>query len=205
MGVEYLVCDSVGFATPGPPESAEMATGYFRAVRQIRVGGSLHLAHATKAVTDGDGGRKPVFRGLKPFGSAFWHNSARSTWYACCADETEDASRALIGLDNQKANMGPLLPAVGLSVQFGPGSTTITPGDLSEASDLSAGMALRQRIAAALKGGPLTIVAIADELGAKRDSVEKALRRQTRTFTTVTNTPDGVHRWALLHDKRGVH
>lgn len=206
LGVEYLVCDSVGFATPGPPESAEMATQYFRAVRQIGVGGSLHLAHSTKASTDGDPSRKPIFRGLKPFGSVFWHNSARSTWYARRADETDDTSQVIVGLYHQKANTGPLLHPVGLSVSFAPGKTSLAPADLADSSELSVGLSLRQRITAALRSGPKTIVALADELGAKKDSVEKALRRQKQTFTPVTHTSDGIHRWALLHHETGdVH
>jgi hypothetical protein len=35
LGVAYLICDSVAFAADGPPESAEVAAAYFRAVRQI--------------------------------------------------------------------------------------------------------------------------------------------------------------------------
>lgn len=206
LGIEYAVFDSVGFATPGPPESAEMAVGYFRAVRQIGVGGSLHLAHSTKATSDSDPSRKPIFRGLKPFGSVFWHNSARSTWYARRADETgDDSSTVVLGLYHQKANTGPLLPAVGLSIRFTPGTTSITPSDLSDAPDLAVGLSLRKRIEACLKGGPKTIIALADELGAKKDTVEKALRRQTRTFTNVLNTADGIHRWALLHREDGIH
>ena len=40
-GVQYAVYDSVAFASDGPPEAAEVAGRYFRAVRQIG-GGSLH-------------------------------------------------------------------------------------------------------------------------------------------------------------------
>lgn len=200
LGVEYLICDSVGFATPGPPESAEMAVGYFRAVRQIGIGGSLHLAHSTKATTD-DPSRKPIFRGLKPFGSAFWHNSARSTWYARRADQ--EGPDTILGLYHQKANTGPLLPVVGLSARFGPGTTVIARADLSDVPDLSVGLPLRQRIISSLRGGPKTIATIADEIGAKVDSIEKTLKRSTRAFTPVTKTPDGVHRWALLDHTHG--
>lgn len=160
LGVEYLVCDSVGFATPGPPESAEMAVGYFRAIRQIGIGGSLHLAHSTKATTDPS--QKQTFRGLKPFGSAFWHNSARSSWYVQRASEE---STPVIGLFHQKANTGPILPAVGLEVRFDPSATLITRKELSDVPDLSVGLPLRQRITAALRSGPKTVATIADEVG----------------------------------------
>jgi len=69
-GIEYAVYDSIAFACDGPPEAAEVAGRYFRAVRSIGIGG-LHVAHVSKA-EDAD---------RKPFGSAFWHNGARATWY----------------------------------------------------------------------------------------------------------------------------
>jgi hypothetical protein len=65
LSLEYLILDSAGFGTAGPPEAAEHALAYFRAVRQIGLG-SHSLAHINKSET-GD---------QKPFGSSFWHNSA---------------------------------------------------------------------------------------------------------------------------------
>src|ERR671912_50873 len=53
-----------------PAEDAEVALRYFRALRSLRVG-TLTLAH----VSSGEHGSD------KPFGSVFWHNSARQTWY----------------------------------------------------------------------------------------------------------------------------
>jgi hypothetical protein len=46
--IEYCFYDSIAFACSGPPESAEIAGAYFRAVRQIG-GGSEHIAHVSKA------------------------------------------------------------------------------------------------------------------------------------------------------------
>lgn len=203
LGIGYLVCDSVGFATPGPPESAEMAVGYFRAVRQIGVGGSLHLAHSTKSTTDdGSNDHKPRLRGLKPFGSVFWHNSARSTWYARRADEGTDDRVITVGLFHQKANTGALLRPVGLSVSFAvPGKTQVAPTDLAATSDLSSGLSLRQRLTHALQSGPRTIAELADDLDAKKDTIEKTLRRSKNPdFLHVVNTADGIHRWGIAHD-----
>lgn len=70
-GIEYLFYDSVAFACDGPPESAEVAGRYLRAVRQIGPG-SFHIAHVSKGENADQ----------KPFGSVFWHNGARCTWYA---------------------------------------------------------------------------------------------------------------------------
>ena len=57
-GIGYLVIDSAGVACSGPPEAAESANEFFRALRQVHVG-ALVLAHVTKS----EGGEH------KPFGS----------------------------------------------------------------------------------------------------------------------------------------
>ena len=100
-GIEFSVFDSIAFACDGPPESAETAGRYFRAVRQIG-GGSFHVAHISKA----EGADK------KPFGSTFWHNGARSTWFVQLAEGSADSDVLQIGLFNRKANLGRLRPAV---------------------------------------------------------------------------------------------
>jgi hypothetical protein len=64
-------------------------------------------------------------------------------------------------------------------------------------AELAASLPLWQRIRSELRRGPQTIAAVAEELGVKVDSVEKALNRRTDTFTRITG-PDGVHRYALV-------
>ena len=95
--LQYAVYDSVAFACDGPPESAEIAGKYFRAVRQVGVG-SLHIAHITK----GENGDR------KPFGSSFWHNGARSTWYCKAAEDIPNSKSLEIGIFNRKNK----LPAI---------------------------------------------------------------------------------------------
>ena len=73
--IDYLVADSVAFACDGPPEAAEVAARYFRALRRIGVG-SLSIAHVRQE--NGD---------QKPFGSSFWHNGFRSTTFAKRSNE----------------------------------------------------------------------------------------------------------------------
>jgi hypothetical protein len=45
--LDFAFCDSIAFACDGPPESAEIAGKYFRAIREIGIG-TLHIAHITK-------------------------------------------------------------------------------------------------------------------------------------------------------------
>jgi hypothetical protein len=62
LSADYWIADSIAFATAGPPEAAEHATAYFRAVRQIGIG-SLHLAHINRSE---NGDQKPS---VAPFGT----------------------------------------------------------------------------------------------------------------------------------------
>jgi hypothetical protein len=192
----YVLCDSVAYAAGGAPESAEIAAAYFRAIRQFGPDvGSLHIAHITKPREEDK--ERPTNQ--KPFGSVFWHNSARATWHVKSA-RTDEQKGVAIGLYNQKANLGPLADPVGFEVEFDSERTIIRRIDLSTVSDLAVGLPLRLRIPEVLKCGTQTIAEIADELGAKPDTVHKVLTRgEGKTFVRLTNTADGVQRWGLLH------
>lgn len=164
--IDYVIHDSIGFACDGPPEAAEVAGNYLRAVRAFGVG-SLNLAHISKA----EGGDQ------KPFGSAFWHNGARMTWFAKLAEGNPGDSEITLGLFNRKSNLGPRLPAVGFGVRFEADRTTFSRVDLADVSDLASKLSTYERITAALKRGPMTVAALADELDAKADTVEKTIKR----------------------------
>jgi AAA domain len=165
-GLTYAVLDSIGFACAGPPENAEHATEYMRALRSLGIG-TLNLAHTTKA---GDAMEH------RPFGSTFWHAGARMTWFLK-AESTPGASTLTIGCFNRKANLGPLLPSVGLDVDFSGGRTTFRPVDLAQVKALAAKMTTYERIIASLKHGPRTVASLAEELGTKVDTVEHTCKR----------------------------
>lgn len=170
---EYLICDSIGFATPGPPEAAEHAMSYFRALRQLHIG-SLNLAHVNKS----EGGDQ------KPFGSAFWHNSARATWFIKQAETGEDETHLTIGLFNRKSNLSRRRPAIGFAFEFSADSTVIRPTDPAEIQDLAAQLPMWARARQVLKsrqGVPLTLGDLAEHLGEKEDSVKKAVYRKRST------------------------
>lgn len=184
----YLVCDSVAFACDGPPEAAESAQRYFQAVRRIGLG-SLHLAHINKS-DDSD---------KKPFGSAFWHNGARATWNVKqSAEPALGRSEIELGFYNRKSNLSGLQPAVGLRVRFEADRTSIQQISLAETGgDLAAGLPLWQRMQRALAHQPETLVALAEELDAKMDSIERTARRKPDLFKRVSG-PDGIARLALV-------
>lgn len=187
-GLDYVILDSIAFACDGPPEAAEVAGRYFQALRSFGPVGSLHLAHISKA----EGADQ------KPFGSAFWHNGARATWFVKRA-EGDDSASMRIALYNRKSNLGPLRPAVGFEVAFGEDSTAFRPVSVGDTRDLAVGLNLKQQIVHALKGGAKTVAELAEELEAKQDSVKRAtLRGRGKLFLFLPAGADGAQRIGLL-------
>jgi hypothetical protein len=168
---------------------------YMRAVRALDCGG-IAIAHIRKD------GQNPAEAEKFPFGSIFWHNSARCTWFAKAAEEAAVEERTkTIGLFNRKMNLSSKLPALAFAVDFEPDRTRISRVDLAGVADLAASLPLWQRIREVVRHGPQTLAAIASELGhANVDSLDRIVRRQKSVFTKVTS-PDGIQRVALV-DRR---
>jgi hypothetical protein len=175
--IQYIVCDSLAFASDGPPEASETCSTYFRAVRALGIG-SLHIAHISKGSGDDENTKKP-------FGSIFWHNGARSTWFLKRANDQEDGDCVEVALYHRKANIGRLRPAIGLRVSFDPVRTLITTFDVAESVELGAKEPLWKRMKAALRRGALTTGELAEALDAKPDAIRQAVHRFDRTFARV--------------------
>ena len=142
-GIRYAVLDSAAYGCHGPAEDSNTAMEYFRAFRQLRIGG-LILAHTTKSGEHSD---------QRPFGSTFWHNSARSTWFLK-RDTTGDDGTATIGLFNRKNNLGRPYPPVGLRIFYDSDRTVFERADLASVPELAAGLSLKHRIRKLLQVGP---------------------------------------------------
>lgn len=182
--VEFAVFDSVAFACDGPPEAAEVAGKYFRAVRQIG-GGSLHVAHISKA----EGGDQ------KPFGSAFWHNGARATWYVKQDEASAGTDILQVGLFNRKANLGRLRAALGYAIEFGEETTTFRRMDVGGSPDLASKLTIKQRMMFLLRGGAKTIDELANELEVKPESVERTAYRNKGHFVVMPGRRVGLPEW----------
>jgi AAA domain len=183
-GIDYVIADSVAFACDGPPEAAEVAGRYFMALRSLGVG-SLNIAHVNKS-DQGD---------QKPFGSTFWHNGARSTWFMKAGGTTPTGLS--VGLFNRKANLGPLRLPIGYEIDFDLDTTTFRRIEVASVDDLAQNMPLWLRIKQAVRSRPLTLAALAEELNAKVDTIDKTTRRHCGVFTRVTGE-DHVPRIALV-------
>jgi CHC2-type zinc finger protein len=172
--IDYALYDSVAFACDGPPESAEVASSYFRAVRQVGVG-SLHIAHISR----GEGNDQ------KPFGSAFWHNGARSTWYVKLADASPDGHILNLGFFNRKANLGRLCFPTGFKITFMEDSTLFSRSNPADNPDLATSMSVRQRMAHLLRNGAMDPANVASEIEADVETVRRTARRHKDTFTIL--------------------
>jgi hypothetical protein len=171
LSLDFVVYDSIAFACDGPPEAAEVAGRYFRATRQIGPG-SLHIAHVNKS----DSGDQ------KPFGSSFWHNGARSTWFAKLAEQTNEVSDVIqVGLFNRKANLGALRSAVGFEVGFSKEATIFRRISLASVPDLASKLSLAARIRGALKHGAKTREELAEEFDdVPAETFRRTLNRAVR-------------------------
>jgi hypothetical protein len=182
--IDYVIADSVAFACDGPPEAAEVAGRYFMALRSLGVG-SLNTAHVNKS-DQGD---------QKPFGSTFWHNGARSTWFMKAGDSTPEGLS--VGLFNRKANLGPIRTPIGYSIAFDMDRTTFRRIDVASVDNLASDLPMWLRIKQLVRHRPLTLAVLAEELGAKVDTIDKTTRRHRGVFTRVTGD-DHVPRIALV-------
>lgn len=173
-GIQYAVYDSVTFACDGPPEAAESAARYFRAVREIGVGG-LHVAHISKS----DGADQ------KPFGSVFWHNGARATFFAQKVDASRDGHVVTVGLFNRKSNCGRIQKPTGFKVEFVRGRTFISKCDPKDTPELAEKMPIRWRLLDLLMDGPVDIKVAAESLDAEADTVRRTIRRYKNQFVVL--------------------
>jgi AAA domain len=188
-GIDFAFFDSAGLACDGPPEEAMSAIAFFQSLARLEVG-SLVIAHTSK---DSDN--------AKPFGSAYWHNSARSTFFVKRL-RTMAGTAVDLALYQRKANDGARRSEpIGLHFDFAlTGLTSISAIDLDgvrRASDDDAG--LRDRIASArrLAGMPMTYaqLAAALELPKKEiDSIRITIKRHPEIFQVIEGVgPSRAH------------
>lgn len=185
-GVSFAVFDSVAFACDGPPEAAEVAARYQAVVRGLAIG-SLHVAHINKSERAEE----------KPFGSQFWHNGARSTWFIKQADTGADPATLTVGLFHKKANLGARHRAIGYQLRFQGERTLVTATDLADVESLAPRLPVSHRIRHALQAGAKSIVELAEALDAKPNTIQQAIGRSRGQFIRLVKTEDGIHRYGL--------
>jgi hypothetical protein len=191
QGINYGIFDSIGFACHEAPETADAALSYFRAVRQIGIGG-LHLAHVAK----GEGSDQ------KPFGSAFHFNSARACWNI---KATEDGTGNLqVGVFDRKPSLRARQQPFSLDVMFTDDWTTIRRGEIADVPDFAPALSLIQRVRAALRGGAMTREQLALELDEpKAETLRRTLNRAVERGQLVRFPgPGGIEQIGLAERRR---
>lgn len=168
--IDYAIFDSVAFACDGPPESAETVGRYFQALRQLGSIGSLHIAHVTKNAETSH---------LKPFGSAFWHNGARSTWNIKQDEDMAGSAVSEVALHHRKANLGKRCRSIGFRIEFGDRWTKIVSCDPSDNSTHEKDMTVAQRIKKRLsKGNYWTVELLKKDMpDVKGETIERKVRK----------------------------
>lgn len=179
--IGYAFFDSIAFACKGRPEDAEAASEYFRALREINCG-SLHIAHISKALENND---------KRPFGSIFWHNGARCTWYVQAA-EVADETILNLGFFNRKSNLGAIKPSLSYRLRFVGENTHFERVDIASTPELAEKLSIRQRMYLLLSRGSMSLDEIADELGADVESIKRTQRRYRDTFTVLAGGRIGL-------------
>lgn len=177
--IGLLIIDSAAAACGGEPEKAEVALAFFNAVARVGV-----TTHITAHVTKGDDPQKP-------FGSAFWHNGPRATWYVKRI-QNEDEDEIHVGLFNRKANDARLAKAIGLRIAFDgeTGPVTVEREDVASVPELASSRPLKQRILERLKQGAKTANVLAEELDALPGAVRARLSEMPKQVQKITG-PDG--------------
>jgi len=169
--IDYAVYDSVVFATSGPAETSEAANSYFQAVRKIGVG-SLHVAHVSKGENNDQ----------RPFGSIFYHNAARSTYFVKAADASPDGRETTVGLYNRKANLSRLHPPTGFTIRFENDRTIFTQSNPADDPDLATKLSIRERLYHTLRDGEQNIDDLAEEFNVQPQSIRNAASRGKKLF-----------------------
>jgi len=160
-----------------------------RGLRQLNVG-SLSVAHVTK------GGQVPIGpMQQKPFGSVFYHNSFRRTYFAKQDGDSAGDDMIKIAIWNPKVNEGGQQAPFGIEIEFDEHVTTIRRCDVADIEEAAKHLPSKQRIAGALRAGAQTTVAMAEQLDMKPEAVKRALQRGRGSLFVCLVEAAGL--WAL--------
>jgi hypothetical protein len=186
--VAFIGVDSIGLACDGKLTDDDVAIRFHRALATLP--SSLCAVHVPKSSLNPEAKAEP-----DAFGSVFFTNLCRMSWTVKKQPgATEDL--VTVGLFPKKQNDGDRRKPAGLQFSFTPGHIDVRPVDLVTVDGLAEKMPLNTRMTHLLQRGPMTFAQIAEELGAKVDSVIKAANRSA-AFTKVQSA-DGVQRIALV-------
>lgn len=195
LEIGLVIIDSGGFACGGPPEESKPSIDFWNSLGRIPAT-KLILAHVSKAAMEA---ATPPDR---PFGSQYWHNGARRTWYVARSSEV-NADDIEIGMYCKKVNDGPLPRGIGFNVHFegkrGPVSFEAKP--IEDTTFADAHRSPKERVMDYLSGALFTKTKtsdIAEAVGMKTADIYALMKRHPQTFVAVGNAGGGGQAWGLL-------
>ena len=182
--ISLLVIDSAAPAV-GEPESAQMTSDYFRALRSLKVT-TLTTAHVAKTGKE-----------TEPFGSIFWHNLPRSNFRVNGVHEP-GASTFVVGLKNTKSNNAQRLKDIALELTFTQDAVYFDRVDIKSIPELAGAASLKERIEISLGNGAKTVKDLAEDVGASPGTVRDKLNQfKDRDFIQL-DSDNREKKWGLL-------
>ena len=180
-GIKLVIIDSAALACGGQPEEAGTAIRFFNALAKLNIT-TLTIAHETKAENKS-----------YPFGSVFFHNSARNIWNAQVARDDESGDTITTGLFHRKSNNGRLVKGrTAAKIVFGQGEISIGSYDTAQFPEEKKNKT-KEYLEFLRSNGWKTTKEIADFFGEKPDSVYATLHRKIGVaVVTVGNKWDVI-------------
>ena len=190
--IKLLIIDSAGDACGGEPEKAGVVLNYFNACMELKCT-RLHIAHVTNAEME--------VSAKRPFGSRYWHNRARRTWFVK-RDQEEDSDIIDVGLICRKVNDGRLPKPLAFQIAFtgDAGPVRLKAEDFREVVAFERDQTHADRIARFLAhaDGPQIIATIAEATELDSNSVGTVLDRGRKAGRFHVVSKDGKQNtWGL--------
>ena len=179
-GIRLIIVDSAVLAAGADPEKADTAARYFSGLSALAIP-SLTIAHVTKANDM-----------QYPFGSVFYHNSARITWNAQLVHDEQADGTMHIGLFNRKPHAeGRPHKNIGVRVRFGVGDVAFENED--PGVEWEAERSAWERMRELLDRGGQTAGEMADALALAQNTIKVNIQRHRQELVPV-----GGGRWGLI-------
>lgn len=168
--IGLIIIDSGADACGGEPEKAGVALNYFNALARLGTT-TITISHVTNSDADTSS--------YRPFGSRYWHNRARRTWYVK-REQEEDSDDVDVAFLCRKVNDGRKPRAIAFHLRFegDNGPVTVRRGEFREMEAFDTEAPKADRIIAFLtRAGTATIPEISDETSLANRIVRDVLDR----------------------------
>lgn len=179
--IDCLIIDSVSLAAGGDLNHMDIATSYFRALRQLDIT-SISLAHTSK-------NREEKVKTI--IGSVLFEAGARSVW-EIRANEGDDTLD--IALFHRKANLSKKFHDIGFRITYADTGNIVEWLDPKSVPEFLERMSVNQQILSALKHGKMTNDQLAEQIDTKRAYLVVALSRLKKSGKIIGDYLTG---WGL--------